>query len=154
MSQFQPLPGGSRTVIRNRYALIGPDSHVPSVLPGWTQTTAHILISPAMGAGLVQTLLVLGDKASGTGNTGEEQHFHYVLEGSCKLNGKNLTAGHYGWLPPGSKFDVQSSGAKIMRFAKRYEPCPAPRCPLLFLAIPPRWPKPPFSAIPTPASAA
>ena len=79
MSHSQPLPGVSRTIIRDRYALIGPDSHVPSVLPGWNQTTAHILISPAMGAGLVQTLLVLADQASGTGNTGEEQHFLFCI---------------------------------------------------------------------------
>lgn len=121
MSSFQPLPGGSRTVIRDRYALIAPDSHVPSVLPGWADTTAHILISPAMGADLVQTLLILGKKATGAGNTGHEQHFVYVLEGSCRLNGKDLAAGHYGWLPPATKYEITSSGAKIMRFAKRYE---------------------------------
>jgi len=117
----KPLPGGSRTVIRDRYALIAPDSHVPSVLPGWTQTTAHILISPAMGAKLVQTYFLLANKASGTGHTGEDQHFYYVLEGTCRINGKDLAAGHFAWIPPGSKFEITSSGAKVMHFAKRYE---------------------------------
>ena len=122
MSSFQPLPGGSRTVIRDRYALIAPDSHVPSVLPGWTDTVAHILISPAMGANIVQTHFVLGPKASGSGNTGQDQHFYYVLEGKCRINGKDLAAGHYAWLPPGTKFEVSSPGARVMFFAKRYEP--------------------------------
>ena len=129
---FQPLPGGSRTIIRDRYALIGPDSHVPSVLPNWTQTTAHILISPAMGAKFVQTLLVLADKATGKGETGGEQHFFYVLEGSCRLNDKELGVGHYGWLPPGSKYQVASSGAKVMYFAKTYEPLPGTPVPAAF----------------------
>ena len=41
--------GTTRTVIERNYALITPDGHVPSVLPGWKNCVVHIHIAPVMG---------------------------------------------------------------------------------------------------------
>ena len=50
--------GNTRTSLGLRHALIGPDSHVPSVLPGIENATTVILISPALGAGFTQFLVL------------------------------------------------------------------------------------------------
>ena len=51
---MNPKLGLTRNVVRRNYALITPDGHVPSVLPGWTNCTPCVLISSAMGARLAQ----------------------------------------------------------------------------------------------------
>jgi len=47
-----PLFGHTRTHVAMRHALIAPDGHVPSTFPGWDGATAHVILSPAMGADL------------------------------------------------------------------------------------------------------
>jgi glyoxylate utilization-related uncharacterized protein len=51
------LFGETRTRVGFRHALITPDGHVPSVLPGFSRTTAFYHISPALGANLTQVTL-------------------------------------------------------------------------------------------------
>ena len=119
-----PTPlGTSRTTVRPLYALIAPDSHVPSVEPGWTKTQAFVLVSAGLGARLTETLYVLEAGGRGQGHTGEGEHFYYVVEGTCGINGHDLKAGGFAFLPPGGKFDLASkTGARVLLFAKRYEP--------------------------------
>ena len=64
------LFGSTRTVIKERYALLAPDSFVPSVLPGWSNAVSHLLISPAMGANFSQILITLSKQGRGAGRTG------------------------------------------------------------------------------------
>ncbi len=119
-----PLPlGTTRTVLRRDHALIAPDSHVPSVLPGWTKTTAFLLVGPGMGARLKQSLLVLEPGAEGRGACGGEEFFLYSLEGGIRVNSTILQPGSYAWLPPGGDFEVHApDGGRLLSFAKRYEP--------------------------------
>ena len=49
--------GLTRTHLGARHALIGPDGHVPSFLPGVEKATTIVLISKEMGARFTQLLL-------------------------------------------------------------------------------------------------
>ena len=49
--------GDSRTHIAMRHALIAPDGHVPSSLPGVDRATTVVLISRELGARFTQVLL-------------------------------------------------------------------------------------------------
>ena len=49
--------GDSRTHIARRHALIAPDGHVPSSLPGVDRATTVVLISRELGARFTQVLL-------------------------------------------------------------------------------------------------
>jgi len=126
-----PTPlGASRTTVRPLYALIAPDSHVPSVEPGWTKTAAFVLVSSGLGARLTQTLYVMEVGGHGAGETQADEHFYYVVEGSCMVNGKDLAAGGFAFVPPGAKFEIKSqSGARVLLFAKRYEALPGVAAP-------------------------
>ncbi|HEY6168675.1 MAG TPA: (S)-ureidoglycine aminohydrolase [Verrucomicrobiae bacterium] len=116
--------GLTRNVLRRNYALITPDGHVPSVLPGWTKCTPHVLISSAMGARLVQLLVNLENGGRGHGETDSDEWFFYVVSGRGMLNKKSLTAGGFAYVPPGAQFDFVSSakGTQLLIFRKTYEP--------------------------------
>ncbi len=121
-----PTPlGATRTTVRRLYALIAPDSHVPSVEPAWSGTTAFILVSPGMGAQITQTLYVMEPGGRGAGQTQGDGHFYYVVEGACVVNGRELSKGGFAFIPPGGNFEVgSSSGARVLLFAKHYEALP------------------------------
>ena len=55
------LVGNTRTSVRRDHAMIAPDSHVRSPLPGWDGTEGVVLISPHMGARFTQYLAYLKD---------------------------------------------------------------------------------------------
>ena len=126
-----PTPAGtSRTVVRPLYALIAPDSHVASVEPGWTKTAAFVLVSSGMGARLTQTIYAMEAGARGAGQTEGDEHFYLVLDGACRVNGRGLSAGGFAFIPAGGTFLVESdSGARLLLFAKRFEPLAGMRVP-------------------------
>lgn len=126
-----PSPlGTTRTVVRPLYALIAPDSHVPSVEPAWALTTAYILVSAGMGARLTQTLYAMQPGARGAGHTHQDEHFYYVVEGECVVNGQTLNAGGFAYIPAGGAFEVTSAGgASVLLFAKHYEVLPGAAAP-------------------------
>jgi (S)-ureidoglycine aminohydrolase len=122
---MNPKLGLTRSVIKSNYALIAPDSHVASVLPGWTHCTSYVLISAELGAGLSQYLIALNAKSSGVGDTESDEWFLYVIAGKLKVNGVALSEGGFAFLPPHTKYDVRGSVAKDTRllvFRKTYEP--------------------------------
>src|SRR5438445_10263276 len=79
------LFGITRTVVKERYALLTPSGFVPGYLPGWEKAVCNVLISPAMGARFSQVLVTLEREGQCHGNTGKNQYFMYVLEGSASL---------------------------------------------------------------------
>ena len=122
------LFGTTRTVVKRNYALITPDSFVPSVLPGWKNAVAIINIAPVMnGPRFTQIQFTLDENSSGDGNTGALEHFYYVISGDCAahVNGKKneLTAGSYLFLPPKTdfKFSAATKGTKLLSFQKKFE---------------------------------
>ena len=124
------LFGHTRTVVKGRYALIPPDGFVPSTLPGWTNARCVVNISPVMaGPRFTQLHITLDKDGTGEGNTGENQYFIYVIEGSGSIGLDNkrprLEAGSYVYLPPGKDMQLKNASASPLRvliFQKRYEP--------------------------------
>ncbi|RYG68808.1 (S)-ureidoglycine aminohydrolase [bacterium] len=123
--------GGTRTVLAPDHALIAPDGHVVSTLPSWSDTGGSnakgvILISPAMGAKLAQTLVFLEPATTYyfEPSPGIEAIF-YVMEGELECESDALRSGSFGFLPVGERlrFNAQSA-AKIVVFEKRYAPKP------------------------------
>lgn len=122
------LFGITRNVVKGRYALLTPDGFVPSVLPGWEKAVCYVLISPALGAGFSQLLITLERDGKCAGNTGANQYFVYVLEGSASvlLEARNhrLEPGGYAYLPSGQDVQIASGAAatRLLVFQKQYEP--------------------------------
>lgn len=124
------LFGTTRNVVKGRYALLTPDTLVPSYLPGWEKSVCLVLISPALGARFSQLLITMEREGQCAGNTGANQYFVYMLEGAASivLEGRKhrLEAGSYAYLPSGQ--DVQiASGApatRLLVFQKEYQPLP------------------------------
>jgi (S)-ureidoglycine aminohydrolase len=134
------LFGITRSVVKGRYALITPAGLVPSQLPGWEKAVCNMLISPALGAGFSQLLITLEREGKCAGNTGANQYFVYVLEGSASIllgtRKHRLETGSYAYLPSGQ--DVQiASGApatRLLVFQKEYQPLPGVARPVGFAA--------------------
>ena len=119
-------PGFSRDVIKTRYALITPDGFTPSRLPGWTNCTINIAISPAMGANLAQVLVAMEKSGRALSSTNDDEMFLYVLEGRCAVivsdRGRVLSAGYYAYIPPHSEYELRSAraGTRLLIFQKRF----------------------------------
>jgi (S)-ureidoglycine aminohydrolase len=121
---MDPKSGFTRNVIKRNYALITPDGHVPSVFPGWTDCTPFVLISSALGAGLSQFLILLDVKSVGTGETGNDEWFFYVVAGKLKVNGVTMAEGGFAFLPPGTKYEIRGAAkySQLLVFKKTFEP--------------------------------
>ena len=118
-----PKLGLTRNVIRPHYALITTDGYVCSSLPGWTSATINVLLSAALGAGLVQYLITLDTRGLGVGDTECDEWFVYVISGKAKVNQVTLTAGGFAYIPLGTRYDIRSAakGTKLLVFRKVYE---------------------------------
>jgi (S)-ureidoglycine aminohydrolase len=116
--------GLTRNVIKRNYALITPDGHVPSVLPGWTDCTPVVLISRALGADFSQFLMKFDSKSAGVGDTGNDEWFLYVIAGNLLVNGLALGEGGFAFLPPRTKYEVRRAAAnsQLLIFKKTHEP--------------------------------
>ncbi len=128
-----PALGLTRNIIRPSYALITPDGLVPSTLPGWSATTAHVILSAAIGAGLTQLLLKMEPGSSGEVQTEADEWFLYLITGSGTLDGEPLPTGSYAWIPPDQSFTfiATTPSTSLLVFRKAYEPLlhhpPGPR---------------------------
>jgi (S)-ureidoglycine aminohydrolase len=122
------LFGSTRTVVKERYALLASDSFVPSLLPGWSNTVCHVVISSALGANFSQTLITLSKQGRGRGRTAGQQMFVYVLDGECQLTVGpkrfRLVTNSYAFVPPGNSFEFSrpAEGTRLLLFEKRYQP--------------------------------
>ncbi len=117
--------GQSRTVLARDHALIAPDGHVITPLPSWSGASGVVLISPAMGARLAQSLVSLepgSEAVSFRPSPGIEACF-YVLEGELEVGEHTLRAGSYAFLPAGDAIDLKVAVAsRLVVFEKRYAP--------------------------------
>lgn len=131
------LFGWTRTVVKRRYALLTPDSFVPSNLPGWKNAVCVVNIAPAMGGPrFTQLQATLERDGTGEGNTGGNQYFIYVLEGAGTIDladkRHRLEAGSFVYLPPGKDLQLRNANVAPLRlliFQKKYTPhktSPAP----------------------------
>jgi (S)-ureidoglycine aminohydrolase len=143
---MNPNSGLTRSVVRRNYALITPDGHVASALPGWKHCTPCVLISAALGAGLSQWLVWLEVKSVGAGETGSDEWFLYVIAGKAKVNGMALAEGGFAYLPPMSRFEVRGAArdSQLLVFKKTYEPLPGQTPPVFFTGNATTIPDQPF----------
>jgi (S)-ureidoglycine aminohydrolase len=124
------LFGTTRSAVKGRYALITPSGLVPSHLPGWEKALCQVLISPALGARFVQLGITLEREGQCAGNTGANQYFVYVLEGSASIllesRKHRLEPGGYAYLPAGQDVQIASGAptARLLVFQKEYVPLP------------------------------
>lgn len=122
------LPGTTRNALNAHYALLTPNTLVPSYLPGWEKALCHILISPALGARFSQLLITLEKDGQCAGNTGTNQYFLYLLEGAITVlldsRKHRLEPGGYAFVPAGHDVQIASAApaARLLIFQKPYQP--------------------------------
>jgi (S)-ureidoglycine aminohydrolase len=120
------LFGHTRARVAARHALITPDNHVKSSVPGVSGGTAVILINPAMGARFAQTLVTF--EAGGGARFADQsvETFGYVLSGevAVSLDGRRRRgrAGTYFLAPAGrvAELSAAKAGTQLMLFQKTY----------------------------------
>jgi (S)-ureidoglycine aminohydrolase len=134
------LFGHTRARVGARHALITPDNHVHSSVPGISGATAAVLVSPAMGAGVAQTLVTFQSGGSARVAAGAVQTFGYVMGGGATVSigekKRRLGAGGYFFCPAGSEWSLASpkKGTQVTLFQKRYAPLPGARVPRAILS--------------------
>lgn len=125
-----PLLGHTRTRFRARHALITPDGHVASVVPGIEGARVVAHITPAMGAGFVQSTILFEPTGRAILAANSDEYVFYVQEGTveAKVDGKIyvLTAGSYLYLPPQLGAEILATGAvaRVISFQKKFVPLP------------------------------
>ena len=127
------LPQGStRSRLAANYALITPDTFVPSTLVGWTNTRGIIQISPRMGSSgggpnFLQYEAWLDSSSIGHTPPSNVQRFLFVIEGSLVLtiggSKQTLPTGGYAYLPAGTSHELTSTAtARLLLIEKNYTP--------------------------------
>lgn len=123
---MESLFGETRTVVRAGYALIAPDGHVPSVVPGFKGGTAYLLIAPPLSRSFVQLFLRFAPGATLEFAGDGIESALYISSGSARVavDGEKceLSAGGFAFCPAGSRLAVDSEDAEITMFRKRFEP--------------------------------
>ena len=120
----------TRSVTRRNHAIIAPDGHINSNVPGWTNCTVNVLLNEQMGARLCQTLVTLtSDAGQLTGRTEASQVFFYVVHGQVQAtvgdDSRILTTGKFVYVPAGGQeyvFKNPTAGTQVLTFHKVYEP--------------------------------
>lgn len=129
---------GSRTRVKDRYALLPLEGIPYSRLPEWPGARVQVLATPALGAGFAQYRIEMDAGLEGVHPGDDEiEHFVYVLDGEVRLSllggsgradGGSTTAlasGGYALCPPDTGYRVESStNAVLLLLRKRYEQAP------------------------------
>ncbi|KAJ9173308.1 hypothetical protein P3X46_016459 [Hevea brasiliensis] len=125
-SHLQDLPGFTRSVYKRDHALITPESHVFSPLPGWTNTLGAYLITPAMGSHFVMYLAKMQGKSRSGLPPLDVERFIFVVQGSVTLTNTSSTShkimvDSYAYLPPNFEHSVEcDASATLAVFERRY----------------------------------
>lgn len=130
------LFGHTRARVASRHALITPNNHVPSALPGVTGATSVVLINEAMGAGFAQIQITFQEGGSLAWPASDVETFAYVMRGSLQATagarGKRLARGGYAFAPAELPLALTApqEGTEVTLFQKVYLPLdgvPAPK---------------------------
>ena len=125
---MNPPFGQTRTRIASRHALIAPDGHVKSSLPGVTGAAAVILINEAMGANFAQLLLTFeaGGRAQYPAN--EIETAAYIETGGATVTigrqKKICRAGGFFFAPAKQAWSITAprAGTRVTLFQKTFVP--------------------------------
>ncbi len=119
-----PSPSGrTRSSRQPAYLLQTPDTFVRTPMPEIVGGVAIVHASPALGAEFVWLTLEL--EPGGTWNTSRHSRFFFLLDGTCEVRGpegtSEMTAGDYGYAPPGMKRTIVARRAlRCAVLVKRY----------------------------------
>jgi (S)-ureidoglycine aminohydrolase len=120
--------GQTRTRIAARHALIAPDGHVKSTVPGISGAATIILINPTMGARFAQLLVTFetGGRASMPENDVETVGY-FETGGGWVTIGRNkarVLLGGYFFAPAGKGWSITSPepGTRVTLFQKKFVP--------------------------------
>jgi (S)-ureidoglycine aminohydrolase len=120
--------GNTRTFVGVRHALIAPDSHVPSAVPGVENATTVILISSAMGAAFAQFLVTFNKEGRVFFPADDNERFVFILNGQLEVKAfskaREVGAGGYTFVPAGQSLELVEAkeGTQVNFFVKKYVP--------------------------------
>ena len=118
--------GQTRTRLTASHALIAPDGHVRTQLPGWMKTSVVVLISAQLGAKFTQYFAHM--EAGGEAAATNYERFIFVISGTVglELSGtRTLTVSDYVYLPAGASATLHADApATLCVFERRYLPLP------------------------------
>jgi (S)-ureidoglycine aminohydrolase len=119
----------TRSVVKRTHALITPDGHINSIVPGWTGCTVNVIINEQMGARFCQTIATFNQPDGAiSGRTVQSQFFLYVVNGQISASAgnqaKDLAAGQFMYIPPGKEYRIKNleASTQLLTFQKVYEP--------------------------------
>ncbi|HWA87814.1 MAG TPA: (S)-ureidoglycine aminohydrolase [Opitutus sp.] len=118
--------GQTRTRIAARHALIAPDGHVNSSVPGITGATVAILINEAMGAGFAQLLVTFEKSGRAEMPASAIETAGYIETGGATIElggqAQRCAAGAYFFAPAGEAWSVAAplKGTRVTLFQKKH----------------------------------
>jgi len=118
--------GQTRTHIGQRHALIAPDGHVKSEVPGIAGAATVILINPALGARFAQLLVTFEAGGSAVMPSSDIETVAYFESGGgiVKVAGskERVAAGAYFFCPAGQPWEISTPkrGTRVTLFQKKY----------------------------------
>lgn len=120
--------GETRSSIRDRHALIAPDSHETTTLPNWRECSVVVVISPHMGAKFSQYFVSMTRDMVGASPLESVERFIFLLEGSVTLksgddNSHVLMPEGYALIPAGMTHEIVAiETSRLMVLERTYVP--------------------------------
>ena len=120
--------GQTRTRVASRHALIAPDSHVNSNVPGITGATTVVVINEAMGAKFAQLLVTFQSGGNAEMAAGEHETAGYFEKGGGLVRvgatKKKCDAGGFFFAPAGEAWSISAprAGTRVTLFQKKFVP--------------------------------
>ena len=125
---MNPLFGHTRTRVAARHAVIAPDGHVTSNLPGFTGVTAVVLIDGAIGARFVQLLVTFGSRGRVEWMANDLETAGFFESGGATVaieaQDETCRAGGFFFAPAGKSWTITAAkaGTRLTLFQKRHVP--------------------------------
>jgi (S)-ureidoglycine aminohydrolase len=125
---MNPPFGQTRTRVAARHALLAPDGHVKSQVPGIAGAAVVILINPAMGARFAQLLVTFetGGRAEMAGHETETCGYFETGGGTLTVGGQKqkVSAGGFFFAPAGEAWAITAParGTRVTLFQKQFAP--------------------------------
>jgi (S)-ureidoglycine aminohydrolase len=121
--------GQTRTRVAARHALIAPDGHVKSNMPGISGAATVIIINEAMGAHFAQVLVTFESGGGAEFATSEIETAAYFETGGgvLEIEGEKKTKCNAGWFffaPAGKAWRISApkAGTRVTLFQKKFAP--------------------------------
>lgn len=120
--------GQTRTRVAARHALIAPNGHVKSVLPGVSGAATIVLINPAMGARFAQVMITLEAGGRASFSADETETAGYFETGGATLTigrtKEKVAAGAFFFAPAGEAWSITApkKGTRVTLFQKKFQP--------------------------------